>query len=79
MAANRSPFPSGSERSIAGVNISRDTFATIVSAVYIYRLILLYSSLFYMSLLLGQNELVQQIQRYFVILDSKAADLAFLR
>lgn len=31
-----------------------------------------------MSLLLGQNELVQQILRYFVILDSKAADLAFL-
>ena len=31
-----------------------------------------------MSLLLGQNELVQ-ILRYFVILDSKAADLAFLR
>lgn len=51
----------------------------------ISRMILLYfwqnycsTALFYMSLLLGQNELVQQILRYFVILDSKAADLAFL-
>ena len=64
------------------MNISRDTFATIATAVYLGWFCFTFdrtsTALFYMSLLLGQSELVQQILRYFVILDSKAADLAFL-